>query len=299
MIGAYPGLWYGVHLSRHPRDRNPSVCRATYAMSLRLAPAVNRFILSICLIASATLAHGQFLRQGTHSPPVFMPDEAMSDYYVDQEWRQDPESLPPLRAMEIPFEWAQGWIKNKRTFPRALVMGQPESCPLMAGVYGAPDQETAVRLAFATCFYQMRLLDEHQAEDCGCQLAMLDEILFAEPGGFTNFAAAPGIVRFDDDRNDVPGIVYFGQDLIGRNQDIRFVDADGVQRCEGTYDINAFLFNSARLQCDFFCEPYRGGINIRDFAMTQSGFKPTAEISAPTCEGGLATLRVGKMLGER
>ena len=54
----------------------------------------------------------------THSPPVFMPDEAMSDYYVDQEWRQDPESLPPLRAMEIPFEWAQGWIKNKRTFPR-------------------------------------------------------------------------------------------------------------------------------------------------------------------------------------
>ena len=44
MIGAYPGLWYGVHLSRHPRDRNPSVCRATYAMSLRLAPAVNRFI---------------------------------------------------------------------------------------------------------------------------------------------------------------------------------------------------------------------------------------------------------------
>lgn len=270
-----------------------------FSLPLRLSPAVSNLLLSICLIGPATIAHGQFLRQGTHTPPVFMPNDQMSDYYLDRDWREDPETLAPLRAMEIPFEWAQGWIKNERTFPRALVMGQPESCPLMAGVYGAPDEETAVRLAFATCFYQLRLLEDHQAEDCGCQLAMLDEILFVEPGGFTNFSAAPGIVSHDDGRDEIPGIVYFGEDLIGRNQDIRFVDANGVQRCEGKYDINAFLFSRARLECDFFCEPYQGGINIRDFAMTQNGFKPTAEISAPACDGSLATLRVGKMLGER
>ena len=260
--------------------------------------AIIAAIIAATVTFVANVSFGQFLRDGTHEPPIFYPGDNMTSYFFDQEWLEDPADLEPIRSLDVPFEWAQGWIRNPNTFTRAMVMGQPESCPLMAGVYSAPDAETAVRLAFTSCFYQNRMLEPHQAEQCGCQLAMVDQVLFVEPGEFTNFAASPAVVSFNNGEPDILGIVYFGEDLIGRQQDIRFVDANGVQRCEGTYNINIFLLNNIDISCDFFCKPYRGTIKIQDFNFSQRGFKPTAEISSATCEGGAASIAVGRMLGE-
>lgn len=246
----------------------------------------------------ANVAQAQFLKKSTHDAPVFYDIDVMRSYFEGQPWLEsNPDSLEPMERIDIPFEWAQGWIRDRRTFSRAMVMGQPESCPLMSGVYGAPDAETAVRLAFTTCFFRLELLEDHQQESCGCQLAMVDQVVYAEPGGFTNFGASPAIVEFEDGRQDTLGIVYFSE-LIGQDQPIRMVDNRGRTRCEGTYSINALLFNSLELECDFFCEPYDGRIKFDDWNFGRGGFKPTATVSGKTCDGVGVDLNVGLMNGE-
>lgn len=215
-----------------------------------------------------------------------VPGEAYSG-----SWREgvpvSPVSAESLEIFQnIPFS---GWLKSENH--RAFAIGTPASCPYSWRSTGYPTAEMAAQEALALCTEKVLRFNQHQAGNCGCKLALVDNQLFVDPAELAVPRIAPALWDFGDGTM-VAGLLVYDR-IFGRNNPVQFLDAGGRPRCQGTYSASvALVDNSFRVNCDFAKGPLKGKLGVKNL----QSFNPHGEALVEDAEGAKFRLVVAKSI---
>ncbi len=147
---------------------------------------------------------------------------------------------------------------------RALALGYPAVCPYSVRAVGYSSPELAAAQALEQCLIRVAQFDGYQREDCGCRIAIVDDVIYGDPEEVLALPeVVPAYIQVGNRRT--LGLLYHSG-IRGRDLAVTFKDVRGRQRCAGTYSIGALVVNNSfQLSCDLFEGQLSGTIGIRDW----------------------------------
>ena len=244
-----------------------------------------------CLFPSLVSAQQQELfRANVNSAPVTDPTAVKYEANAGA-WRHgiplkqiDPQQLEIFQ--NLPFT---GWLKADNH--RAFAIGTPASCPYSWRSTAYPTAEMAAEEALRYCTEKVLRFNQHQTEQCGCKLAMVNNILFVDPIELAVPKIAPALWDFGDG-SMVAGLLIYDR-IFGRNNPVQFVDAGGQLRCQGTYSASAVLIdNHFKINCDFAAGVLKGKVGVKNL----QSFNPHGEALVQDSNGSQIRLVVAKSI---
>lgn len=256
------------------------------------APVVVVCVVMALLAGSAPAAAQKqtLYRANVDASPVTTMNAVETEAYTGN-WRHgvptqaiDPSALEIFQ--NIPFT---GWLSAKNH--RAFAIGTPTSCPYSWRSTAYPSAEMAAEEALRHCTKQVLRFNQHQTEDCGCKLAMVNNMLFVDPAELALPKIAPALWDFGNG-SMVPGLLVYER-IFGRNNPVQFVDSGGQLRCQGTYTASAMLIdNSFKVNCDFAAGPLKGKVGVKNL----KSFNPHGEAVVKDSNGSEIRLVVAKSI---
>lgn len=246
--------------------------------------------LSLLLSQSAAAQQQDLFRSTVNSAPVNSMQATELEAYTGH-WRTGvPATRVDPKALEIfqniPFA---GWLKAKNH--RAFAIGTPPSCPYSWRSTGYPTAEMAAEEALRYCTEKVLRFNQHQTDQCGCKLAMVNNQLYVDPAEFAVPRIAPALWDFGNG-SMVAGLLVYEQ-IFGGNNPVQFIDSGGKLRCQGTYSASAMLIdNSFKVNCDFADGVLKGKVGVKNL----QSFNPHGEAVVKDNQGNQIRLVVAKSI---
>jgi len=247
-------------------------------------------VLSLLGPQSAQAQHQELFRSNINSAAVTTMGDVELEAYTGQ-WRYGvPVSRVDPKALEIfqnvPFT---GWLKANNH--RAFAIGTPSSCPYSWRSTAYPTAEMAAEEALRFCTEKVLRFNQHQTEQCGCKLAMVNNQLYVDPNELSVPRIAPALWDFGNG-SMVAGLLVYER-IFGRNNPVQFVDSGGQLRCQGTYSASAMLIdNSFKVNCDFASGVLKGKVGVKNL----QSFNPHGEAVVKDNNGNQIRLVVAKSI---
>lgn len=229
-------------------------------------------------------------RSNISSQPALSVEAAIAEAQYGQ-WRLGvPVTGLAADSLEIfqtiPFS---GWLKADNH--RAFAIGTPPSCPYSWRSSGYPTAERAAQEALQFCTEAVIRFNQHQAGNCGCKLAVVDNQVFVEPAELSLPRMAPALWDFGNGTMVAGLLVY--ERIFGRDNPVQFLDAGGQLRCQGTYSASiALVDNSFRVNCDFAQGTLKGRVGVKNL----QSFNPHGEALVQDQSGTKFRLVVAKSI---
>lgn len=239
---------------------------------------------------AASAQQQDLFRSSINSAPVTSLQMVELEAYTGQ-WREGvPASRVNAKSLEIfqniPFT---GWLKAKNH--RAFAIGTPASCPYSWRSTGYPTAEMAAEEALRYCTEKVLRFNQHQTDQCGCKLAMVNNQLYVDPRELSVPRIAPALWDFGNGSMVASLLVY--EQIFGRNKPVQFIDSGGQLRCQGTYSASAMLIdNSFKVNCDFAAGVLKGKVGVKNL----QSFNPHGEAVVKDNQGNQIRLVVAKSI---
>jgi len=239
---------------------------------------------------SASAQQQELFRSSVNSAAVTTMNGVELEAYTGQ-WRYgvpvakvDPKGLEIFQ--NVPFT---GWLKANNH--RAFAIGTPTSCPYSWRSTAYPSAEMAAEEALRFCTEKVLRFNQHQTEQCGCKLAMVNNQLYVDPKELAVPRIAPALWDFGNG-SMVAGLLVYER-IFGRNNPVQFVDSGGQLRCQGTYSASAMLIdNSFKVNCDFAAGVLKGKVGVKNL----QSFNPHGEAVVKDNDGNQIRLVVAKSI---
>lgn len=267
---------------------------AAPVLALMRVPAFLRVLALVAplLLWSASVGAQQqaLFRSNVSSTPVTALNGVAYEAYAGQ-WRNGvPMGQVAAEQLEIfqnlPFT---GWLKADNH--RAFAIGTPASCPYSWRSTGYPSPELAVEEALRYCTEKVLRFNQHQTDQCGCKIAMVNNQLFVDPAELSVPRIAPALWDFGNG-SMVAGLLIYER-IFGRNNPVQFVDSGGQLRCQGTYSASAVLIdNNFKINCDFASGVLKGKVGVKNL----QSFNPHGEALVKDDNGQQIRLVVAKSI---
>lgn len=268
----------------------PSLGDLHVRLRAALAAAATLVLLACLSPTGAAAQHQKLFRSTTDSTAVTSMDSIAFEAHAGT-WRNgvpmvqiDPDQLEIFQS--LPFA---GWLKAENH--RAFAIGTPRSCPYSWRSTAYPTPEMAAEEALRYCTEKVLRFNQHQNEQCGCKLAMVNNLLFVDPDELAFPRIAPALWDFGNGAM-VAGLLIYER-MFGRNNPVQFVDSGGRLRCQGTYSASAVLIdNSFKVNCDFASGVLKGKVGVKNLQT----FNPHGEAVVSDKKGNEIRLVVAKSI---